>query len=333
MRAVVITKPGGLDVLSVADRAVRQAGPGEVRIAVKAAAVNPTDIGLREGAAGDLEPPLVPGMDAAGTVESVGAGVDRLSVGEQVMAAVSPRRPEGGAQAELIVVPAASVVAIPDGATLPQAATLPMNGLTALLGLELLDLAVGQSLAVSGGAGLLASYVIALAKVRGLRVIGSDADASLTARQADLRGPAVIVVGSEGQGLGPSVRRRCDTVVRIPMLGHVTSLNASVAGSILLYETASQRGIDRPTTVSMFGPDEAPGSPATETADTTESVETTESASDPGTAVTAPAPRKRRSKASPAAPVDPAGTAGDSAPDEPLLPGVPVDPAPRDPAE
>ena len=169
--------------------------------------------------------------------------------------------------------------------------------------------------------------------VRGLRVIGSDADASLTARQADLRGPAVIVVGSEGQGLGPSVRRRCDTVVRIPMLGHVTSLNASVAGSILLYETASQRGIDRPTTVSMFGPDEAPGSPATETADTTESVETTESASDPGTAVTAPAPRKRRSKASPAAPVDPAGTAGDSAPDEPLLPGVPVDPAPRDPAE
>ncbi len=53
MRAVVITKPGGLEVLGVAERAVRDAGPDEVRIAVKAAAVNPTDIGLRESGAGD----------------------------------------------------------------------------------------------------------------------------------------------------------------------------------------------------------------------------------------------------------------------------------------
>jgi tRNA(Leu) C34 or U34 (ribose-2'-O)-methylase TrmL len=78
--------------------------------------------------------------------------------------------------------------------------------------------------------------------VRGLRIVGTDADASLTAREADLRGSAAIVVGSEGQGLGPAVRRRCDTVVRIPMRGRVTSLNASVAGSILLYEASSQRG-------------------------------------------------------------------------------------------
>ncbi len=81
--------------------------------------------------------------------------------------------------------------------------------------------------------------------VRGLRVIGTDADAPLTARQTDLRGPVVIVVGSEGQGLGPAVRRRCDAVVRIPMRGHVESLNAAVAGSILLYEASSQRGGDR----------------------------------------------------------------------------------------
>jgi 23S rRNA (guanosine2251-2'-O)-methyltransferase len=88
--------------------------------------------------------------------------------------------------------------------------------------------------------------------VRGLRIIGSDADASLTARQADLRGPVVVVVGSEGQGLGPAVRRRCDTVVRIPMRGRVTSLNAAVAGSILLYEASSQRGGDRPLFQNPF---------------------------------------------------------------------------------
>jgi 23S rRNA (guanosine2251-2'-O)-methyltransferase len=87
--------------------------------------------------------------------------------------------------------------------------------------------------------------------VRGLRVIGSDAEAPLTARQADLRGPVVVVVGSEGQGLGPAVRRRCDTVVRIPMRGRVASLNAAVAGSILLYEASSQRGGERP----LVGPE------------------------------------------------------------------------------
>jgi NADPH:quinone reductase len=171
-RAVAITARGGTEVLDVIDRDVRAAGPGEVRIAVRAAAVNPTDIGLRERGAGqDLEPPWTPGMDAAGVVESVGEGVDRLAVGEEVMAAVTPRRPEGGAQAELIVVPAASVVPVPDGATFAQAATLPMNGLTALLGLELLALPDGGTLAVTGGAGLLASYVIPLAKERGLRVL------------------------------------------------------------------------------------------------------------------------------------------------------------------
>ncbi len=77
---------------------------------------------------------------------------------------------------------------------------------------------------------------------RGLRIVGADADAPLTVRQADLRGPIAIVVGSEGQGLGPAVRRRCDLLVRIPMRGSIGSLNASVAGSILLYEAATQRG-------------------------------------------------------------------------------------------
>ena len=169
-RAVGITRPGGVEVLEVIERRVREPGPGEVRVAVRAAAVNPTDIGLREQGAEDL-PPWVPGMDAAGRVESVGDSVDRLAPGDPVMVAVSPRRREGGAQAELLVVPAASVVPVPTGATLEQAATLPMNGLTALLALKLLDLRPGQTLAVSGGAGLLASYAIPLAKERGLRVL------------------------------------------------------------------------------------------------------------------------------------------------------------------
>jgi NADPH:quinone reductase-like Zn-dependent oxidoreductase len=158
-------------VLRVAEREVRDPGPGEVRIAVRAAAVNPTDLGLRQRGAEGVDPPWVPGMDAAGAIESVGPGVERLAVGDPVMAAVMPRRPEGGAQAGLVVVPAASVVAPPAGATIEQAATLPMNGLTAFRGLELLDLEPGATLAVTGGAGLLASYVIPLAKRQGLHVL------------------------------------------------------------------------------------------------------------------------------------------------------------------
>lgn len=201
MRAVGITAAGGPEVLAVIEREVRDPGPGEVRIAVRAAGVNPTDIGLRERGA-ELPAPWTPGMDAAGTVEALGEGVDRLHLGQEVMAVVSPRRPDGGAQAELLVVSAASVVPIPDGATLAQAATLPMNGLTALLGLELLGLRAGDSLAVTGAAGLLGSYVVALGKLRGLRVI---ADAKPADEQLVLGFGADTVV-PRGDGFIDAVR-------------------------------------------------------------------------------------------------------------------------------
>lgn len=84
--------------------------------------------------------------------------------------------------------------------------------------------------------------------VRGVRIIGSEADAPLAARLADLRGPLAIVVGSEGHGPSPAVRRRCDLMVRIPMRGAIGSLNAAVAGSVLLFEALGQRDPDsRPT--------------------------------------------------------------------------------------
>ena len=201
-RAVGIPEPGGPEVLSVIDRPVREPGEGEVRIAVAAAAVNPTDIGLRAAGADGVDAPWTPGMDAAGTVESVGAGVDRLAVGDEVMAAVTPRRAEGGAQCALLVVPAASVVAIPEGASVEEAATLPMNGLTALRGLELLGLSAGETLAVSGGAGCLASYVIGLAHEQGLRVI-ADAKAG---EEDVVRGFGADVVVPRSEDFASAVR-------------------------------------------------------------------------------------------------------------------------------
>ena len=177
--AVTYTGRGGYDVIKVAARTVRAPAAGEVRISVHAAAVNPTDILLRDPAPGVESWPVVPGVDAAGTVESVGPGVTRLHVGQKVMAVAMPRRPEGGAQAQHIVVLAASVAPIPANATLAEAATLPMNGLTALLALELAGLEAGRLLAISGGAGLLAHYTIALAKRRGLKVIADAKPAEI----------------------------------------------------------------------------------------------------------------------------------------------------------
>jgi 23S rRNA (guanosine2251-2'-O)-methyltransferase len=79
-------------------------------------------------------------------------------------------------------------------------------------------------------------------RARGLRLMGADAEAALSYREADLQGPLAIIVGSEGRGLSGPVRRRLDQVVRIPMRGHVASLNAAVAGSVLLLEASAQRG-------------------------------------------------------------------------------------------
>jgi NADPH2:quinone reductase len=202
-RVVTYKGPGGYEVIEISERTVRAPGVGEVRINVKAAAVNPTDIGLRERGIPDQNWTVVPGMDAAGVIESVGPGVSRLQTGQKVMAAVMPRRSDGGAQAEHIVVPAASVVPIPEGVSLAEASTLPMNGLTALRALELAALGTGQFFAVSGGAGHLAQYAIAAAKRQGQKVI---ADAK--PEEAELvRSYGADIVVERGPGFADAIRR------------------------------------------------------------------------------------------------------------------------------
>ena len=201
--AVTYTGRGGYDVIEVADRTVRAPNASEVRIAVAAAAVNPTDLLLRDPAPGIERWPVVPGVEAAGVVEAIGAGVSQLHVGQEVMAVANARRPEGGLQARHIVVPVASVIPIPANATLAEASTLLMNGLTALLALERAALGEGRLLAVSGGAGLLAQYTIALAKRRGLRVV---ADAKLE-EGALVRGYGADEVVMRSRDFAAAVRR------------------------------------------------------------------------------------------------------------------------------
>lgn len=178
MRAIGVNTFGGPDALEVVDLPEPHAGPGEVRIRVRAAAVNPTDTNLRSGAYGepDRPAPWVPGMDAAGVLDEVGPGDDAWAVGDEVIALVLPAGPHGGAYADQVVVPATQVVALPAGIEMVPGSTLLMNALTAELALEAFGLSAGDTIAVTGAAGSFGGYVVQLAKQAGLRVIADAAE-------------------------------------------------------------------------------------------------------------------------------------------------------------
>lgn len=89
------------------------------------------------------------------------------------------------------------------------------------------------------------SQAIETLKKMGFWVVGTDVDADKMYHQVDVSGPTVIVIGNEGKGLGEVVKKRCDYLVRLPMIGEVQSLNAGVAAGILLYEVVRQRGEKR----------------------------------------------------------------------------------------
>ncbi|GCF09790.1 quinone oxidoreductase family protein [Dictyobacter arantiisoli] len=180
MKAIGVTTFGGPEVLHVVELPEPHAGPGEVRMRVHAASVNPTDLLFRAGSqAARLSGrpgPYIPGMDAAGVIDELGPGTDNhLQIGDRVVAFVIPAGPHGGAYAEFIIVPAACVVLAPAGVDFPAASTLLLNGLTARLALDALALNTGQTVAVTGAAGAFGGYVVQLAKADGLTVI---ADAS-----------------------------------------------------------------------------------------------------------------------------------------------------------
>ncbi|MEU7814351.1 NADP-dependent oxidoreductase [Pseudonocardia sp. NPDC049154] len=179
MRAVVVTRPGGPEVLEVRELPEPEAGGGQVRIRVAAAVVNPTDTMFRTRGpdeTDDAPGPWIPGMELAGRVDAVGPG-SRFRVGDRVMAVTTPRRPEGGAQAELVVVPEGGVTAVPERLSDAEAAGIPMNGLTALGAVDHLGLEAGGTIGVTGAAGAVGGYVVEIAKARGLRVLADAAPA------------------------------------------------------------------------------------------------------------------------------------------------------------
>src|SRR3954469_22888481 len=181
MRAVGVTEFGGPEALHLVDVPAEPLGPGQVRLRVTAATVNPTDTYARNGTYAGRDPvkelPYVPGMDVAGELVELGEGVELdIAVGEHVMGIVVPTGAHGGYREDLVL-PARSIARVPAGASDVAASTLPMNGLTARLALDRMALEPGQVLAVTGAAGAFGGYVVQLAKSDGLTVVADSSEA------------------------------------------------------------------------------------------------------------------------------------------------------------
>ena len=174
MRAVEITRPGGPDVLQIAERDVPRPKAGEVIIAVAAAGVNRPDCFQR---AGSYAPPPgasdLPGLEVAGTVAALGEGVAQWRIGDQVCA-LTP----GGGYAQYCATPASHCLPVPAGLTVAEAASLPETFFTVWINVfERARLAAGETLLVQGGSSGIGVTAIQLARAFGHRVFATAGSA------------------------------------------------------------------------------------------------------------------------------------------------------------
>ena len=175
-RAAVVRTPSGPESIEIVDVPVVEPGPGQVRVEIAGAAVNPVDLALAAGffhELGLVDQPAHTGLgwDFAGTVTAAGPGVD-LPVGSRVAGLVAGFDRAVGTYAEQLVVAAGDTALVPDGLDLTTAATVPLNGLAAAQVVDLLGDGRGRNLLVTGAAGALGGYAVPLAQDRGWRVTG-----------------------------------------------------------------------------------------------------------------------------------------------------------------
>jgi NADPH:quinone reductase-like Zn-dependent oxidoreductase len=170
LKAVSFSQFGGPEVLQIVDLPDPQPGPGEVRIAVRAAGVNPSDWKKRQGLM-DAELPQTLGYEAAGVVDELGAGVTDVTVGDRVFGFSA----EGAAQAELAVL--SYYAPIPPSLDFPGAAALPAAVETATRALDQLGVGRGSTVLINGASGSVGSAAVQLAVARGARVIGTASPA------------------------------------------------------------------------------------------------------------------------------------------------------------
>ena len=175
-RAVIYERFGGPEVLELRDVAEPHAGPGEVRVRVAAAGLNPMDSGLSSrpelAAQFGISVPSGFGYDFAGVVDEAGGGVTGFAVGDRVYGGAL-----GRAVADFVVIttPAEALFHTPDGISDEVASTLPVAGSTAAAALAAIGLRSGDTILIGGAAGGVGVFAVQLARLAGATVIGSAA--------------------------------------------------------------------------------------------------------------------------------------------------------------
>ena len=181
MRAAFYTEYGTSDVLQVGELPDPVTGPDGIVVRVAAVGVNPVDHKIRQGYLDGAFPshfPIVPGWDAAGTVEAVGPAVTSFAVGDRVLGYVRKDDVQHGTSAELVRAGERHLARIPDGVTFETAGALPLAGLTALQAVEAAGIGAGDTVLVHAAAGGVGAFAVQLAVRRGARVVGTAGEAN-----------------------------------------------------------------------------------------------------------------------------------------------------------
>ncbi|MCX5205456.1 NADP-dependent oxidoreductase [Streptomyces sp. NBC_00237] len=216
MKRVSFAEFGGPDVLHLEDAEEPHPGPGQIRVAVRAAGVNPVDWRVREGQFQEVRPVVLPagvGQDASGVVDEVGEGVGGVEVGDHVFGRGT------STYAEFAVLSAWAP--IPEGLTFEEAAGYPSVVETALRIVRESGVRPGQTLLVSGASGGVGSAVLQIARDRGITVIGVAG----AANQAYLRSLGALAT-TYGEGWVERVRRlgRVDAALDLAGSGVIREL-------------------------------------------------------------------------------------------------------------
>lgn len=201
MRAVVVTEPGGTDVLQVQELPRPEPGPGQLLVEVAASGVNFIDVYKRQGVY-PMSVPFVLGEEFAGRVAALGDGVEAFAVGDLVAAASTQ-----GTHATHAVIDAAQGVPVPDGVPLETAAAVMLQGMTAhYLVNSTYPLNAGETVLLHAAAGGLGQLLVQLAKQKGARVIGTVGSASKVAIARE-RGADEVIRYDEVDDLAAAVRK------------------------------------------------------------------------------------------------------------------------------
>jgi NADPH:quinone reductase-like Zn-dependent oxidoreductase len=256
MRAVVQTGHGGPEVLSTEERPDPQAGPGQVRIAVRAAGINFADTLARVGLYPDApKPPCVMGYEVAGEVESVGEGVTEFQQGDRVMAGT-----RFGGQASMVAVDAGQVLPLPHRLSFEQGAAFPVNYATAYAALVIMGgLRSGDRVLIHAAAGGVGISATQIAKWVGAEIFGTASASKHDAIRAQGVGHAIDyrsqdfeqevrrITGGEGldvviDALGPTTFRKDYRLLR-------------AGGRLVMYglsEASNERGRSIPRALSAL---------------------------------------------------------------------------------